>query len=107
MAKPHKPRVNKPPPGADHFSGTADSVVPLGRVIRTIVTRIDDDPPQQASMSEAEFDSLMARAGIAIPEDRRPALLAACRDLHAALALLKDAEAEPAHAFRPDPLDGP
>ncbi len=54
----------------------------------------------------AEFDTLMARAGIAIPDDRRPALLAAFVDLRAALALLEDAEAEPAHVFRPDPLGG-
>jgi hypothetical protein len=53
-----------------------------------------------------EFDLLMARAGIAIPGDRRPALLAAYLDLRAALVLLADAEAEPAHVFRPDPLGG-
>jgi hypothetical protein len=54
----------------------------------------------------SEFDTLMARAGIAIPAGRRPALLAAFLDLQAALALLDDAEAEPAHVFRPDPLGG-
>ena len=54
----------------------------------------------------AEFDTLMARAGIAIPADHRPALLAAYLDLRAALALLEATEAEPAHVFRPDPLGG-
>lgn len=67
----------KPPSDLNRFVGTAASVVPLGRVIRTIVTRFDDEPAAQAGMTEAEFDTLMARAGIAIPKDRRPALLAA------------------------------
>lgn len=57
-------------------------------------------------MTEAEFDLLMARASIPVTEDRRPALLTACFDLHAALALLENAEVEPAHVFRPDPLGG-
>jgi hypothetical protein len=57
-------------------------------------------------VTEAEFDTLMARAGIPVAADRRPALLAAVADLRAAVALLAEAEAEPAHVFRPDPLGG-
>ncbi len=55
---------------------------------------------------DTEFDMLMARAGITVPDERRDGLLAAYRDLRAAVALLERAEAEPAHVFRLDPLGG-
>ena len=57
---------------------------------------------------ETEFDVLMGRAGLAIPPDRRPALLHAFAELRAQLALLRgprDAAAEPANVFRLAPLD--
>lgn len=57
-------------------------------------------------MTEAEFDAMMARAGIEVPPDRRAGLRAAAAELRAALALLSEAEGEPAHVFRPDPLGG-
>jgi hypothetical protein len=53
-----------------------------------------------------EPETPLTQAGIAIPDADRPALLAAWRDLRAAVALLAEAEAEPAHVFRPDPLGG-
>ena len=41
----------------------------------------------------AEFDMLMARAGLTIPPDRRPALLAGFADLRAMLPLLRQPHA--------------
>jgi hypothetical protein len=52
----------------------------------------------------AEFDVMMARAGLAIPEDRREGLLTAFADLRAEIALLHEAlppTLEPAAVYRP------
>jgi hypothetical protein len=52
---------------------------------------------------EAEFDTLMARAGLAVPPALRPAILAAYADLRGQLALLHAPMPhtdEPAHIFR-------
>lgn len=57
----------------------------------------------------AEFDCLMARAGIAVPESRRAAVLAAYAELRAQMALLHGrygAAAEPSNVFRLAPLEG-
>lgn len=51
----------------------------------------------------AEFDHAMARAGITVPPDRRPALVAGYEDLKRRMALLRqprDAAAEPAAVYR-------
>ncbi len=51
---------------------------------------------------EAEFDTLMARAGITVPDALRPTVLAAFADMRTQLALLHAAlphTAEPAHVF--------
>jgi hypothetical protein len=65
-----------------------------------------DIPPPEALA--AEFDCLMARAGIAIPEARRASILTAYADLRAQLALLHGrygAAAEPSNVFRLSPLE--
>ena len=52
---------------------------------------------------EAEFDTLMARAGLTIPPARRAALLAGYADIRAMLPLLRQprtAAAEPSNVFR-------
>ena len=57
----------------------------------------------------AEFDFLMRRAGIAVPEQRRAAVLAGYADLRGQIALLHDRYAhtdEPANVFRLAPLGG-
>jgi hypothetical protein len=54
----------------------------------------------------AEFDVLMRRAGITIPQDRRAAALASYADLHEQIALLHNRYAhtdEPANIFRLTP----
>jgi len=51
----------------------------------------------------AEFDMLMARAGITVPPQRREAVLVAYADLRAQIALLHGRygpEAEPSNVFR-------
>ena len=51
----------------------------------------------------AEFDCLMARAGITIPPDRRAAALIAYADLREQIALLHGRygpDAEPSNVFR-------
>jgi hypothetical protein len=51
-----------------------------------------------------EFDCLMARAGITVPEHRRSAILNAYADLRGQIALLHGRygpEAEPSNIFRP------
>ncbi len=56
----------------------------------------------------AEFDALMARAGITIPADRRESLLAGFADLRAQVALLHDrldASVEPSNVFSLKPLE--
>ncbi len=65
-----------------------------------------DTPPTDAGSGtalEAEFDTLMARAGIAVPAASRASILAAFADLRGQLALLHapmSHTAEPAHVFR-------
>ena len=57
---------------------------------------------------ETEFDVLMARAGLAIPPDRRAPLLHAFAELRGQLELLRGprtAAAEPANVFRLAPLE--
>jgi hypothetical protein len=57
----------------------------------------------------AEFDCLMHRAGITVPEDRRAAVLASYADLREQIALLHDRYAhtdEPANVFRLSPMRG-
>ncbi len=52
---------------------------------------------------EAEFDTLMQRAGIAVPQALRESVLAAFADLRGQIALLHAPmphTAEPAHVFR-------
>jgi hypothetical protein len=51
----------------------------------------------------AEFDCLMARAGITVPPQRRPAVLAAYADLREQIALLHGRygpQDEPSNVFR-------
>jgi hypothetical protein len=58
---------------------------------------------------ETEFDILMRRAGIVIPEERRATILASYADLHAQIALLHNRYAytdEPANVFRLTPTEG-
>jgi hypothetical protein len=53
-----------------------------------------------------EFDILMRRAGIAVPDERRAAVLATYADLREQIALLHDRYAhtdEPANVFRVTP----
>jgi hypothetical protein len=55
-----------------------------------------------------EFDCLMVRAGIRVPESRRATVLAAYADLRAQIALLQGrygAAAEPSNVFRLSPLE--
>jgi hypothetical protein len=56
-----------------------------------------------------EFDILMRRAGITVPDARRAAVLASYADLHEQIALLHNRYAytdEPANVFRlPPPED--
>jgi hypothetical protein len=57
-----------------------------------------------------EFDVLMRRAGIAVPDDRRAAVLASYADLRDQIALLHNRYTyadEPANVFRLCPPDGP
>jgi len=56
-----------------------------------------------ANALEAEFDCLMARAGVAVPQQRREAALVAYADLRGQIALLHGRygpEAEPSNVFR-------
>jgi len=57
----------------------------------------------------AEFDCLMARAGITVPTQRRASVLAAYADLRGQIALLHGRygpEAEPSNVFRAAPVGG-
>lgn len=72
--------------------------------------RATDAMPDAAAL-EREFDVLMARAGLTAPIDRRPALLAAFKELREQVALLRHAgrtaAAEPSNVFRlPFPAGG-
>ncbi|MGD0434718.1 MAG: hypothetical protein ABSA58_26880 [Acetobacteraceae bacterium] len=56
-----------------------------------------------------EFDILMQRAGIRVPDARRAAVLASYADLHDQIALLHNRYAytdEPSNVFRLSPPDG-
>ena len=56
----------------------------------------------------AEFDLMMGRAGIAVPESRRAAVLTAYADLRQQIALLHGrygADAEPSNVFRLSPAE--
>ena len=58
----------------------------------------------------AEFDILMRRDGISVPETRRAAVLASYADLHDQIALLHNRYAhtdEPANVFRLSPPERP
>jgi hypothetical protein len=60
------------------------------------------DAKAQAEL-EAEFDTLMARAGIVVPAALRPSVLVAFADMRGQLALLHAPMShteEPAHVFR-------
>ncbi|MBN8871844.1 MAG: hypothetical protein J0H67_03315 [Rhodospirillales bacterium] len=62
----------------------------------------------QTAALAAEFDALMARAGLTIPADRRAAMLEGFADLKQQLALLHGRyahTAEPANVFRLTPLE--
>jgi len=57
----------------------------------------------------AEFDMMMARAGITVPESRRATVLTAYADLRQQIALLHGrygAAAEPSNVFRLTPVEG-
>ena len=59
--------------------------------------------PVSADALAAEFDCLMARAGITVPPQRRATVLAAYADLRGQIALLHGRyghEAEPSNVFR-------
>ena len=65
-----------------------------------------DIPPDKAL--EAEFDCLMARAGLTIPPARKASYLAAFADLRSQLALLRtnrSAAVEPSNVFRLLPME--
>jgi hypothetical protein len=65
-----------------------------------------DLPPPD--MLAAEFDCLMARAGIRIPDTRRAAALASYADLRGQLAMLHgrySAANEPSNTFRVSPME--
>lgn len=60
------------------------------------------DVPPAAALA-AEFDCLMARAGVAVPPSRRAAALSAYADFREQIALLHGRygpEAEPSNVFR-------
>ncbi len=64
---------------------------------------------EAAALLGVEFDVLIARAGLTIPEDRRAELLAAFADLRAEIARLGEAlgpEIEPAAVYRAAGRDG-
>ena len=63
-----------------------------------------EDPTPDALA--AEFDMFMARAGITIPDGRRPAILATYADLRAQMMLLRGRYShldEPSNVFRLEP----
>lgn len=65
------------------------------------------DSPSQDALA-AEFDMLMARAGITIPAARRATVLAAYADLREQVALLHGRygpEHEPSNVFRLSPAE--
>jgi hypothetical protein len=66
------------------------------------------DKPRAGDLT-TEFDMLMRRAGIIVPEERRAAVLAGYADLRGQMALLHNRYAhtdEPANIFRLSPREG-
>jgi len=66
------------------------------------------DVPPPAALA-AEFDCLMRRAGITVPQQRRAAALIAYADLRGQIELLHGRygpEAEPSNVFRLTPVGG-
>jgi hypothetical protein len=66
-------------------------------------------PPPSPETLAAEFDCLMARAGITVPPQRRAAVLASYADLRGQIALLHGRygpEAEPSNVFSLSPAGG-
>jgi hypothetical protein len=66
------------------------------------------DIPSPAALA-AEFDCLMARAGVTVPPQRRDAALIAYADLRGQIALLHGRygyQAEPSNVFRLSPQEG-
>jgi hypothetical protein len=69
---------------------------------------MNDELPDKAL--EAEFDCLMARAGLTIPPARKTGYLAAFADLRSQIALLhtdRTAAAEPSNVFHLSPMELP
>lgn len=67
---------------------------------------MSDLPPPDALA--AEFDCLMARAGVHVPDSRRDAALASYADLRGQLAILHgrySPAAEPSNVFRLSPVE--
>ena len=65
--------------------------------------------PPKPRDEAAEFDMLMARAGLAVPDDLRELLLPAYGGLGEQVAMLRSARtaaAEPSNTFRLHPLAG-
>jgi len=61
---------------------------------------------QSQEALEAEFDMMMARAGVTVPAERRAAVLSGFKDLRGSLHLLRNgrtAAAEPSNVFRLSP----
>jgi len=74
---------------------------PHGSPALSKATRMTDLPDDAAL--ETEFDSMLARAGMIIPADRRAATVQAYRELRQQVALLRqprDATHEPSNIFR-------
>jgi hypothetical protein len=65
------------------------------------------DSPSPEALA-AEFDCLMARAGVTVPAERRSVVLTAYADLRGQIALLHGrygAAAEPSNVFRLSPVE--
>jgi len=65
-------------------------------------------PESSSQPLDAEFDALMARAGLTIPPARRARYIAALADLRTQLALVnvpRSAVVEPANVFRLSPIE--
>jgi hypothetical protein len=58
--------------------------------------------PDLPPLSEAEFDAILSAAGLAIPDDLKPGVLAGAQQLHAIVAILRQprtAADEPSNIF--------
>jgi hypothetical protein len=70
--------------------------------IRSDLTMPDAPAPADDPALEAEFDILAKRAGLAVPENRKPAMLRGFKDLKRMTALLRQprtAADEPAGTY--------